>query len=156
MNIGAKQALHLDRALGAERYGRAVDMGLKGDARLVDATELRQRHDLIAAGIGEDRLLPMHEAMEAAEIGDALGAGAEHQVIGVGKEDIGAGRSHVLGKHGLDRGAGADGHEGGRPHHPARRGDGARPSAPVPRPDREGEGYRHGAPRAGLSRQASP
>ena len=92
----------------------AVDMRLEGDAMLVDAPELRQRHDLVAAGIGEDRSVPMHELVQAAEPGDALGAGPQHQMIGVGEDDVGAGRAHVLGEHGLDRGAGADRHEGRR------------------------------------------
>ena len=34
----------------------------------------------------------MHEAVQAAELGDALGAGPQHQMIGVGEDDVGAGR----------------------------------------------------------------
>ena len=98
----------------------------------------------------------MHEAVQAAELGDALSAGPQHQVIGVGKQDVGARGGHVLGKHGLDRGAGADRHEGGRAHDPARRRDRAHPRKPVPRRNLEGEGSGHGALPAGLNRQASP
>ncbi len=126
--------------LRAERHGGAVDMGLEGDAAVVDAPQLGQRHDLIAAAVGEDRLVPMHEAVQAAELGDALRAGPEHQMVGIGEQDVGAGSRHVLGEHGLDRGAGADRHEGWRAHDPARRHDGAGPRAAVARLDREGEG----------------
>ena len=139
LDVGAEQALHLDGALGRQRHGGAVDMRLEGDALLVDAPELGQRHDLIAAGIGEDRLVPMHELVQAAELGDALGAGPQHQMIGVGEDDVGAGRRHVLGEHGLDRGAGADRHEGRRAHDAARRGDGAGARLAVARFEREGE-----------------
>ncbi len=145
LNVGAEQALDFDGALGSQRNTFAVKMGLKGDALLLDATEFRERHDLIPAGIGENRLLPMHEAVEAAELGDALGTRAKHQVISVGEDDIGAGRRHVLGKHGLYRGPGADRHEGRRSHRPARTRDETNPRGPVPRPNRKGESVRHGA-----------
>ena len=80
----------------------------------VDLAQRRQRHDLEAAGIGEDRVRPVHEAVQAAERGDALGAGPQHQVIGVAEHDLGAGRAHVVVMHALDRGLRADRHEGRR------------------------------------------
>ena len=146
LDIGAEQALHLDGALRRQLDGRAVDMRLENDAPLVDAPELRQRHHLVAAGIGEDRLLPMHELVQAAELGDALGAGPQHQVIGVGEDDVGAGSCDVLGEHGLDRGAGADRHEGRRANDTARRGDGAGARLAVSGFEREGGRSGH-APR---------
>ncbi len=133
LDVGAEQALHLDGALRRQLYRGAVDMRLEGDARFGNAAELGQRHDLIAAGIGEDRPVPMHEAMQAAEPGDALGARPQHQMIGVGEEDVGARRLHVFGEHGFDRGASADRHEGGRAHHPAWRGDGPGPRRAITR-----------------------
>ena len=139
LDVGAEQALHLDGPLRRQLHGRPVDMRLEGDALLVDAPELRQRHHLVAAGIGEDRLLPMHELVQAAEPGDALGAGPQHQVISVGEDDVGAGRGDVLGEHGLDRGAGADRHEGWRADEAARRGDGAGARLAVARFECEGE-----------------
>ena len=75
---------------------RAVDMRLEGHAALVELAQLGERHDLEAAGIGEDRPGPVHEVMQAAERGDALGARAQHQMIGVGEHDIGAERIHIL------------------------------------------------------------
>ena len=62
LDVGAEQALHLDGALGRQQMRGAVDMRLEGDAVLLDAAELGQRHDLKAAGIGEDRSVPAHEA----------------------------------------------------------------------------------------------
>ena len=42
------------------------------------------------------------------------GAGAERKVVGVGEYDLGTERRQVRGEDALDRGLGADRHEGGR------------------------------------------
>ena len=96
LDVGAEQALDLHRALRRQMMPRAVDMGLKGHAAFVELAQLRERHDLKAAGIGEDRPWPVHELMQAAERGDALGARPQHQMIGVGEHDIGAERMDIL------------------------------------------------------------
>jgi len=71
----SEQALDLDAALGRKCDQRAVEMGAEGHAVLVDLAQIRERHDLEAAGIGEDRMRPVDEAVQPAERGDALGAG---------------------------------------------------------------------------------
>ncbi len=131
LDVGTEQALHLDGALRRQRHAGAVEMGLEGDAVFVELSQLGQRHDLIAAGIGEDRAVPVHETMQSPELGDALGAGAEHQMIGVGENDVGAGLAHVLGEHGLHRRAGADRHEGRRADGPTRCRDLAGPCCAI-------------------------
>ena len=75
-----------------------------------------QRHDLEAAGVGQDRAGPVHEAVQAAEPRDALGAGPQHQVVGVAEHDAGAGGAHRVRGHRLHRAGGADRHEGRRRH----------------------------------------
>ena len=85
----------------------------------------------------------MHEFMQAAERGDAFGARAEHQVIGVGEHDIGAGRAHVVVMHAFDRALGADRHEGGCAHHAMRGRDFAAPRAAVGCDQAEGEWLLH-------------
>ena len=47
--VGVRE-LALDRLLGGEQVARAVDVALEGDALLGDLGDLRQRHDLEAAG----------------------------------------------------------------------------------------------------------
>src|SRR4029453_20146 len=98
----------------------------------------------------------MHEFMQAAEACDAFSTGTEHQMIGVGEDDVGARSLDVLWEHGLDRGPGADWHEGRGAYDPPGRGDNASPRRAVPRFDRKREALSHEAERAGLSRQASP
>ena len=78
-------------ALGRQHVARAVDVALEGDRLLRHLGDLGQRHDLEAAGVGEDRPLPAHEAVQAAEPRHPLGAGPQHQVVGVAEDDVGAG-----------------------------------------------------------------
>ena len=56
----------------------AVEMRAEGDAGFGNRASGGQRHDLETARIGEDRIGPVHEAMQPAECRDALGAGAQH------------------------------------------------------------------------------
>jgi hypothetical protein len=119
--------------------GGAVDVGLEGHPGLVDLAQGGERHDLKAAGIGEDRIRPVHELVQAAESRDALGARAQHEVIGVAQDDVGSERLDLIGIHRLDSGGGADRHEGGGADHAARHADLARPCRTVGPADREGE-----------------
>ena len=90
LDVGAEQALDLDGALGGQQ-GREPSMcDWKRDV-LADAADARQAHHLEAAGVGQDRAVPTHEGVQPAEPRDALGARAEHQVIGVAEDDVGAG-----------------------------------------------------------------
>jgi hypothetical protein len=47
--------LDLDAALRGQAMPAAVEMRGEGDAVLVELAHLRQRHDLKAAAVGEDR-----------------------------------------------------------------------------------------------------
>ena len=111
-DVGAEQMLDLDRALGRKFNHGAVEVGAEGHAFVLDLAQLRQRHDLEAAGIGENRPRPIHEAVQAAERCDAFSARTQHQVIGVGKHDVGAGCTHRLGREAFHRCLGADRQEG--------------------------------------------
>ena len=52
---GVQQMLDLDRACRRQTMGATVEMRLEGDAVGVELAQLGQRHDLEAAGIGQDR-----------------------------------------------------------------------------------------------------
>ena len=88
---------------GVRACVRAVDVRLEGDARLGDLAQLRQAHHLEAAGVGEDRSLPAHESVQAAQPGDALRARPQHQVVGVAEHDVGAGGFELVGVERLHR-----------------------------------------------------
>ena len=96
---------------GVEHVARTVDVRLKGHSRLVELAELRQGHDLEAAGIGQDRPRPVHEAMQAAEFGDALGAGAQHEMISIGQNDVGTEGVDLARMHSFDGRGCSHGHE---------------------------------------------
>jgi len=51
------------------------------------------------------------EMMQPAQPRDALGGWAQHQVIGIAEDDVGAGRTDVVRLHRLDGSGGADRHE---------------------------------------------
>ncbi len=87
---------------------------MEGDTVFIDRAQLGQRHDLEPAGIGEDRAVPVHETVQAAEPGDTFRSGAQHEVVGVGQDDIGARIAHGFRRHGFDGRRRAYGHESGR------------------------------------------
>ncbi len=89
-------------------------MAAKLDAFLGQFPEVGEAHHLISAAVGQDRARPVHEFVQAAQLRHPLRAGAQHQVVGIAQDDIGAGIAHGLGRHGLDRRGGPHRHEGGR------------------------------------------
>ena len=113
-DIAVQQTLDLHGALRCQRVVAAVDVGAKGDALLIQASELGERHHLEAAAVGYDRARPAHEVMQAAQAGDAFGAWAQHQVIGVAEDDLRTCRGNLVGLQALDRASRANGHEGRR------------------------------------------
>ncbi len=82
--------------LGREAVVRAVEVALEGDAVVVDLAQLAERHDLEPARVGQDRPVPGHEAVQAAEAGDALVAGPQVEVVRVGQDDRGAGLAEIV------------------------------------------------------------
>src|SRR6266487_1969848 len=53
---------------------RCVRLRAERDAGLADLAQGGQRHDLEPARIGEDRMRPVHEAMQPAQCRDAFGS----------------------------------------------------------------------------------
>ena len=66
---------------------------------------------LETARVGEDRAVPVHKLVQAAQLGDGVLAGAHGQVIGIGKHDLGAELLDGLGGNTLDVCLGAHGHK---------------------------------------------
>ena len=108
--------LDLDAALRRQHVAAAVEMGAELHALLADLAQLRQAHDLEAAGIREDRARPVHEFVQAAQRRHPLGAGPQHEMIGIAQQDLGPRGGDGFRQHGLDRARRAHGHEGRRLH----------------------------------------
>ena len=111
-DVRIQRMLDLHGPFGGQMVLAAVQMGLEGDTAFIDGAQLGQTHHLKAAGIGQDRPRPVHEAMQPAQPFHPFRAGPQHQMIGVGQQNLRAGGRHRLGHHGLDRGGGAHRHEG--------------------------------------------
>jgi len=71
-DVGAERGLDLRHALGSEAHARAVDHRAERHTVGVDRARVGQAEHLVAAGIGQDRTVPIHEAVQAAELGDQL------------------------------------------------------------------------------------
>ena len=140
-DVGAQQVcLNLDRAFGRKDVFGAVDMALERHLVLGDLGDLGQGHDLETAAIGQDRPLPAHEPVQPAQPRHPLGPRPQHQVVGVAEDDVGPGLAHLLDGQGLDRGGGADGHEGGGADIASRRAQHADARLAVDGVDQEREG----------------
>ena len=144
MTMSAPSSVWISTARsGVSSCDRAVEVGAECHALVLDLAQARERHHLEAAGIGKDRQRPVHEAMQAAERGDTLGARPQHQVIGVGEHDVGARRPHLIRIHALHGRLGADRHERRRAHPSVRGRDLAQPRGAVGRQQFEEKAGRH-------------
>jgi hypothetical protein len=107
-------SLRLDAAFRAQPNEGIVDIAFEFGVFLAQRAASRQREYLIAAGIGQNRSRPVHEGVDPVEFFEDCNARPQHQMIGVGEEDLGAALEQVftpLRTHGCVR---AHGHEGRR------------------------------------------
>ena len=143
-DIAAQQALDFHAALGREHVFRAIDMAAEFDALLGQLAQFGQAHHLVAAAVGQDRALPVHEFMQAAQPRHPLGPRAEHQVIGIAENDVRTRLADGLGLHRLNRCRGADRHECRRADFPALHGNGAGARGTIGGLDGKCETFAHG------------
>jgi hypothetical protein len=137
-DVGAELGLRAGGQLRCQARRVAVVDRAEGDAVVVQAEDrVAEREDLEAAGVGQDRAVPAHEGVQPAELGDRLRAGTEVQVVGVAEQDLGAEVAQLAGVDALDRGLGADGHEGRRAQLTVRRREHSRPGRAVSRGQRK-------------------
>ena len=106
--------LKVHGALGAQRVRRAVDVASEEHALLGESPASGQRHDLIAAGVRENRPVPSNEAVQPPEAPDDVAAGTEHEVVGIREHDLGARRLDVAPPRGFHGSRRSDRHERGR------------------------------------------
>ena len=81
---------------------RAVDVRAKDGRLLGDFRVLGQAEELKAAAVGEDRAVPAHEAVQAAQIADHVFARPQRQMIGVAQDHLRTGRAHLVDRQGFD------------------------------------------------------
>ena len=93
----------LHRILRRHPQPRAVVRRDERRAVVVDGCDLGQAHQLVAAAVGEDRMVPAHECVEPAGLLDQLDPRAEREVVCVAQQDVDARRAHLVGVQRLDR-----------------------------------------------------
>ena len=76
----------------------AVDMRLKPDAVIFDALQPRQRKNLIAARIRQNRQVPVHERMKPARAAQHIQARSQIEMVAVRKKPLHAGCHQFVGR----------------------------------------------------------
>ncbi len=103
--------LDIDGTFRRQQVRAAIEMRAELDAALIYLAAVGEAEYLIAAAVGEDRLVPADELVEAAAARDQLIAGPQHQVIGIAEDDAGADLVKMLSSQRLNGALGADRHE---------------------------------------------
>ena len=96
-HVGAEPRLVAHRVLGCDAQPRAVVRRDEGRAVVVDRRDLGEADQLVAAAVGEDRMVPAHERVEPAGALDEVDPGTQREVIRVAEQDVDAGRAHLVG-----------------------------------------------------------
>src|SRR6187402_2219627 len=96
-----------------------------------------QAEDLVAAAVGENRLVPADELMKAAPAGNQLVTRPQHQVIGVAQDDLRPDVLKMLCCQRFNNTLRADGHECRRLDHAVRGREDPSPSTTICMSQRE-------------------
>ena len=130
-DIRAEVRLDLHALLRAHEDLVAVDVRGEIHTLLLDPAQACQREYLKSAGICQDRPVPRHKAVQAAQIVHEAVTGSQMQMVGVGKLDLTADGLEVRrAQRALDGALRADVHEHGRLHRAVRAGKYAPPRLP--------------------------
>src|SRR6266581_254839 len=91
-DIGSKLSLSTHDALRRQQMGRAIQVRFECSTFLAQSAQVTEAKDLEAATIGQDGTIPMHKGMQTTKLGKEFRAGTQHEVIGIGKENLDASR----------------------------------------------------------------
>src|SRR5207249_1348588 len=89
----------------------AVEMRAEGGALVRELDQVIETEHLEAAAVGQDGPLPAHEAVQTAQPGDAVRAGAEGEVVGVAQQHLRPQLADFVRGERLDRRLRTDRHE---------------------------------------------
>ena len=106
--------LKADDVFGCEAMRAPVEVRLEGHAVVIEFAPRLEAEDLEPAAVGEDRAVPGHEPVQAAERDQRFTSGPQPEMIGVRKDDVRVDLAQVGRRNALDGGGGADRHEGRR------------------------------------------
>jgi hypothetical protein len=115
-NIWSERLLHLNRAFRCEEVHGAIEVTAELRTLFVNAHQRPKGDHLEATRVSQDRSIPLHEFVKAAEALHPLMSWAQIEVIGIRKDDLGAERLQIFWVERLHCGVRADGHEIWRLH----------------------------------------
>src|SRR6185312_2976911 len=116
---------------GRQEHARTVHRRSERHAFLGELAAFGQREHLEAAGVGEDRLVPADEAMQAPERADYLQPRPQPEMERIAEDDLRADVVEIARRHRFDGTISADRHERGRLDHAARQRDAAAAGIPL-------------------------
>ena len=104
-------------------------MALERHALLLNRADTRERKYLESTAVGQNRLVPVHEVVQAARLLHEVFAGAQVQVVGVRQQNLRADFLHLAGRHGFHARCRANRHVNRRLNVAVRRVQHAQPRA---------------------------
>ena len=114
-DVSSQTPLNIHRAFWRQRHRCGVAVFLAGSKLKTHAGfrdfAIRQTEDLESSGIGEDRLIPSHHGMQAAESFDNLRPIQDSQMIRIGQHDLCARCCDLVGQHAFHCRLSSNGHK---------------------------------------------
>ena len=113
-DIGAERPLYVDNAFRRETVRRSIQVRTEHHAVFVDSPQVGEAENLVSAAVGQDRVRPGREPVQAARFLDDAAARAEIQMIGIAKNYVRADLFEFARFYSFDGALCSDRHEYGR------------------------------------------
>ncbi len=121
-DVRAQRALHLHGFFRPHEHLGTINRRGEVHPLLLDLAHGTQTEYLKAAGVGQNRPLPLHEIVQVTVPADHLGPRAQPQMEGIAENDLRTDRLDIARQHALHRTVGTHRHKGRRLDHPAGEG----------------------------------
>ena len=119
--VGPERFLDADRRFGRQRERASIDVRAEDDLLVVNLCQLGQAEDLKAAAVGQDRSVPAHKPVQAAQFFDTSAPGRSAKWYVLASTICTPAAFKLLGRQPFDGGRRPDRHEGWRLDHAVRR-----------------------------------
>ena len=110
-DVGAQPDLRGHRVFRTEEVRRPIEMGAKRDAVFGQPAQFAEAENLEAAGVGENRPVPRHKVVQAAQPANGLDPGTKVEMVSVAEENLDPEFFKKMLRNAFDRTHGTDGHE---------------------------------------------
>ena len=87
-DIRTERVLDFHRGLGADETRTAIEMILKMGPLLRDTAQLRQGKNLETTAVGQNRTIPAHELVQAADLADDVEPRTHEKMVGIAEDDL--------------------------------------------------------------------